>query len=446
MRKSTRRSFLKSTLAASAVMGAPSIVPSSVFGANAPSNRITLGCIGTGNQGFNDMRGFLRNKDARVVAVCDVNTASYGYKTEEQYYGREPARKEVDAYYAENERSGRYKGCDAYKDFREVLARDDIDAVIIVVPDHWHAIMTIAAARVGKDVYCEKPLSLTVAEGRKMIEAVRRNAIILQTGSHERSRAQSRFACELVRSGRIGEVKKIITKVGFNNKFAPEGGWEPTPVPKGFDYDMWLGPAPWVPHHKDRCFYSFRFGADYSGGQTTNYGAHSNDLAQWGNNTDLTGPVEFWDMGSVWPRDGLFTVHTRVHFGARYANGVELECVSGPENVQARFEGTEGWVQTGYRGFTTWPENLKRSVIGPGDVHLYESPNHYRNFLDCVKSRLEPASPVEIGHSSCSLCLIGNIAMTLKRRLQWDPDKERFVNDAEANSLLSKPFRAPWSL
>ena len=400
-----------------------------------------------GNQGFLDMSGFLENDDVQIVAVCDVNTASYGYKTPSQYLGREPARKKVDRHHAGKNRSGRYKGCDAYKDFRGVLAREDIDAVLIVTPDHWHAIMTIMAAQAGKDIYCEKPLALTVTQGRAMVEAVRRHGIILQTGTMLRSNRDTRFACELVRNGRIGELKRILTSVEPNNKTAPSGAWEPTPIPDGFDYDMWLGPAPWQPYHKDRCFYTFRFILDYSGGQVTNFGAHSNDIAQWGNGTEYTGPVEFEDMGGEFPKDGLFSTATRVAFRAKYANGVELICKTQiPKQYAARFEGTEGWVEAGWATYKTYPKSLQRSIIGPNEIHLYESRDHYRNFIDCVKTRKEPIAPVEIGHRSASICHLGNIAMMLKRKLQWDPDREQFINDDQANRMLSRPMRSPWHL
>ena len=437
-----RRRFLQTA----AALAAPCVVPASAFGATAPSNRIHVGCIGVGNQGSQVMKGFLQEDDVRVVTVCDVNTASYGYKTASQYLGREPALKAVETHYAQETRSGTYKGCEATTDFHRVLDRDDVDAVTIVVPDQWHGVMAIMAAARGKDMYCEKPLSLTVADGRAMVEAVRRHGVILQTGSHERSRPRTRFVCELVRSGRIGRLTRIQTVVGPHNKTAPPAGWKPMPVPEGFDYDRWLGPAPWAPYHKDRCLYSFRFLLDYSGGQVTNYGAHSLDIAQWGAGTEHTGPVEVEDLGSTWPADGLFDVATTVHFRARYAGGLELECITRKDNMSCRFEGTDGVVEIGYGGFVTEPESLKRSVIGSGDVHLYPSDNHYRNFLDCVRSRCEPAAPVEIGHRSATVCHIANIAMRLGRRLRWDPDAERFLGDDEANRMLSRPKRSPWSL
>ena len=340
----TRRDFLKTAAAASAAFGAPYLVPSSVFGANAPSNRITVGCIGTGNQGIQDLRDFLRNDDVQVLAVCDVNTASHDYVRPSQYLGREPARKEVQAYYAKRSPSETYRGPDAYNDFRKIIERNDIDVVCITTPDHWHGVMVVKAAEAGKDIFCQKPLSLTVRQGQEMVKAVRKHKRIMQTGCQFRSSPATRFACELVRNGRIGQLKTIRTFLAENNFVGPGPGWEPMPVPEGFDYGMWLGPAPNVPYHKDRCLYRFRFNLDYSGGQMTNFGAHANDIAQWGNGTSLTGPVEFEPVEAQWPAKGsLFTTALKSHFRARYANGVELICQTGIFGT--RFEGTEGWVQ-----------------------------------------------------------------------------------------------------
>jgi hypothetical protein len=289
-------------------------------------------------------------------------------------------------------------------------------------------------------------MTLTIAEGRAMINAVRQNGITFQTGSQERSNQVVRFACELVRNGRIGQLQRIRTTVGRNNKTAPPSDWEPMPVPEGFEYDMWLGPAPRAPYHKDRCLYNFRFIRDYSGGQTTNFGAHSNDIAQWGNDTDYTGPVEVEDLGGIFPEDGLFNTATFIHFRALYSNGVELICKTGEEGVQTRFEGTDGWVECGYGGFHTFPESLKREVIGPDEIHLQISDNHHRDFLDSIKDGRDPIASVELGHYSSTVCHLGNIAMMLKRKLEWDPDRERFIDDDEANRLLHKPKRPPWNI
>jgi len=457
---STRREFLKTAAFLTAAVGTPLVLPSSVFGANAPSSRINVGFIGCGNQSTIDLPAFLGQDDCQVLAVCDVNTASSGYKTPDQFLGRKPAQEKVNAFYAARKASGAYKGCDAYSDFREVLARPDIDAVAIVVPDHWHALVVVMAAKAGKDMYCEKPLSLTVSQGQAMVKAVREQKRILQTGSHYRSSPDNRRGCELVRNGRIGQVKRILTQVAEINATDPGPGWQPMPVPEGFDYEMWLGPAPWAPYHKDRCFYRFRFNLDYSGGQVTNFGAHSNDAAQWALGMDQSGPIEVEDQGSEWPpKGGLYTTATKTAFCARYAKGVELICKTDKPGFGIRFEGTEGWVEYGYQGLKAQPESLKTSPIGPSEVHLPVSnpsrteeasknhiPDHVRNFLDSVKSRQDPIAPVEVGHRSATVCHLGNIAMLLKRKLRWDPIREQFAGDEEANRMLTRPMRAPWHL
>ena len=445
----TRRAFLKAS--AAAAVGAPYIVPSSVLGAAAPSNRITMGCIGVGGMGTRNLRAFLDSDDVQIVAVCDPVRASneyehwYRHGWEGNWFGREPARKIVEAHYAERTGSADYRGCEAYVDFRKLLARGDIDAVTVVTPDHWHAPITVAAAGAGKDIYCEKPLSLNVADGRAMVDAVRRNAVVLQTGCHNRSNGRARLMCELVRNGRIGRLKRIEVRVGPNHRTAPPGAWDPMPVPDWLDYDMWLGPAPQAAYHKDRCLYKFRFILDYSGGNITNYGAHSIDLAQWANGADRTGPVEVEDLGGVFPADGLFDVATDVRFRARYANGVEFVCRTGSPSVFVRFEGEDGWISFG-GGFEASPASLLTETIGPDEIHLYRSDNHHRDFIESVKARKDPAAPVEVGHRSASVCHLGNIAMMLRRKLTWDPVAERFPNDDEANRLLSKPMRSPWRI
>ncbi|MHB8901450.1 MAG: Gfo/Idh/MocA family protein [Thermoguttaceae bacterium] len=440
-----RRRFLKTT----AALALPCIVPSSVFGAAAPSNRIQVACIGTGNQGAGILKRFLENDDVQVVAVCDVNTASHGYRDESQYLGREPARKMVNDHYRDKSGSGSYQGCRTYVDFREVLACGDVDAVTVVVPDQWHAIMTIGAAEAGKDIYCEKPLSLTIGQGRAMVEAVKKHARVLQTGSMERSNPMNRFVCQLVRDGKIGQVKRVLTNVGYNNKVGPGPGWKPMPVPEGFDYERWLGPAPSAPYHQDRCLYRFRFNYDYSGGQVTNYGAHSNDLAQWGLGMDDSGPVEIEYVRAKWlPEGSLFNTALETEFLCRYANGVELICRTSDKPVGARFEGTEGMVETTAYPWQvrSEPESLVAAEFPGGKVGGDATSAHVRNFLDCVRSRQVPVAPVEVGHRSASLCHLGNVAIRLGRNVKWDPRQERFPGDDEANQMLLRPMRAPWTL
>ncbi len=449
----SRRAFLKM----SAAFGAAHLVPASVLGANPPSNRINVGIIGAGTRGTPDMQVFIRNDDVQVMAICDVNTASYGYRDEQRLMGREPALAIASKHYADKTRSGRFKGVRATSDFRKIIDRADIDVVAVATPDHWHCTMAVMAAKAGKDIFCQKPMTLTIGDGQEMIKAVRKYNRIFQTGSQYRSHPAARKACELVLNGRIGELKTIRTYIGLNNKTGPGPGWKPMPVPKGFDYDMWLGPAPEAAYHVLRCIYKFRFGLDYSGGQITNLGAHCNDIAQWGNGTSLRGPVEVEPLHVKWPPEGsLYTTALTCAYRLRYANGVELIQESHAKLSGTRFEGTKGWVHFSYQDLETYPDSLKASTIGPNEVHLPrpvdyagdQPRNHYddhiRNFLDCVKTRTEPIEPVEVGHRTASLCHLGNIALQLNKTLKWDPDKERFPDDDEANQMLSRPIREPW--
>ena len=290
-----------------------------------------------------------------------------------------------------------------------------------------------------------------------MIAAVREHGRILQTGSQHRSGPAARLACELVRNGRIGTLQRVETFVPENNAVDPGPGWKETPVPDGFDYEMWLGPAPKSPYHPGRCLYRFRFNLDYSGGQVTNFGTHMLDIAQWGHGSDSSGPVKFEDMNSEWPEPGsLYTTATKVGFRATYEDGVELTCVTKPKTSACRFVGSEGWVQY-QSGKVEYSENTD-VAIGPNDIHLPHSnpqrtendykfylPDHVQNFLDCVKSRQEPINPVEVGHRTASICHLGNIAMRLKRGVSWDPTAKQMINDTEASALLSRTPRSPWS-
>lgn len=444
----SRRSFLKSTAAAT-TLAVPYYVPAAVFGAVAPSDRINVGCIGVGNQGFPNLQRFLKFDDCQVVAVCDVNRGSDGYKEPGDIRGREPAKREVEQHYAKKKGTASYAGCDAYNDFRELLARKDIDAVMLAPPDHWHEPMSIAAVESGKDVYCEKPLGLTIGGQQKVIDAVRKNKRILQTGTHERSNPIIRQACELVRGGAIGEVKRVIAYVGRHNKTGPGPGWQPMPVPAGFDYNLWLGPAPEAPYHQERCLYNFRFNYDYAGGQVTNFGAHSIDIAQWGLGTDDAGPVQIEHVFADYlPKGSLFTAATHTYFRAKYANGALLECFTADPAVRTIFEGTEGLIRVDNMGqnfFATpkhiWPKSLT------GKEKYHSGDDHVRNFLDCIKSRQEPAAPVEVGHRSASICHLGNIAIKLQSKLRWDPKAERFVDSKsdEANQLLTRSPRQSWT-
>ena len=452
MKRINRREFLKNSAAlTTAALGFPYIVKSSAFGADgstAPSNRIVMGCIGMGGQGTYNMKAFLNNSDVQVVAVCDVNrgNASYDmlYQAPGTTAGRERARAIVNNTYGNRD-------CAAYNDFREILCREDIDAVSVCTPDHWHGLISIAAAKANKDIYCEKPLVNTIAEGRALCEAVKRHGRVLQTGSHERSNDSVRFACELVRNGRIGKLHTIRVNMPNSDSHHLEilksNYPQPTmPVPDGFDYDMWLGHTPWVEYTQKRCHFWWRFILDYGGGEMTDRGAHIIDIGQLGNNTDDTGPIEISGSGKA-PDKGIYDTFMEYDFECRYANGVRL--IGGSSgNRGLKFEGTDGWIFIHIHGgrLEAGPESLLRESIGPDEIHLGRSPEHHRNFLDSVKTRRQPIAPAEVGHRTAAICHLVNIAMLTGSKLKWDPDKEQIINNYDANRMLARPMRSPWRL
>jgi predicted dehydrogenase len=426
----TRRSFLKkATLIGTTGLALPYIVRPSALGkagSVAASERITIGFIGTGSHGIGmNLKSFLPQPDAQAVAVCDVDPVhlKQGLDTVNKKYGN--------------------TDCAAHKDFREVLARSDIDAVMISTPDHWHVPISIAAAKAGKDVECEKP-TLTIAEGRVLVETMKRYGRVFQWSTEDRSVDVYHRMCELVRNGRIGKVHTI--RVELPSGPDTSGNPEPMPVPEGFDYEMWLGPAPWAPYTKDRIHWNFRWILDYSGGMLTDWGAHLLDGAQWGNDTEHTGPVEVKGKGKFW-RNGLYNTATEYHIEYKYADGVQLIVTSGTPSL--RFEGDEGWIgNRGWRGkLQAEPASILNSTIGPNEIHLYTCKGgEQRNFLDCVKSRKACYFPPEIGHRCFTIAHIGNISMLLGRKLRWDPERERFINDEQANRMLSRAMRSPWRL
>ena len=430
----TRRKFLKKTaLSAAGAVTFPYFVQGSALGKSnsvAPSNRITIGMIGVGDHGTGkNLKSLLPQSDAHILAVCDVDSQR-----------RDRAKKMVDANYENHD-------CDAYNDFREILARDDIDAVMISTPDHWHVPIALAAARAGKDICCEKP-TLTINEGKELRETIRCYSRVFQMSTEDRSLQVYHRMAELVRNGRIGKLHTI--HVGLPTGWAVNGKREgfnkPQPIPEGFDYEMWLGPAPYAPYCPGRCHWNFRWISDYSGGMLTDWGAHIVDTAQGGNNTERTGPIEVEGKG-VFPHDILYDTATEFHIEYKYANGVKMIVTSG--GVALRFEGTEGWVgNTGWIGhIQAQPKSILDSVIGPEEIHLFTEPaGEHRNFLDCVKTRKDPYFPVDIGHRCCSVLHLGNISMQLGRKLKWDPDKECFPDDDQANRMLSRSMRSPWYL
>jgi predicted dehydrogenase len=412
----SRRGFL-ATVAAGSV--APAFVPSRCFGAN---EKVTLGFIGVGGQGKGNLGGFL--KHANVAAVCDVDS-----------------KRLADALGVVEKAGGRAEG---YADYRKLLERKDIDAVVISTPDHWHALPTVHACAAGKDVYVEKPLSLTIAEGRVMVDAARKHKRIVQTGSQQRSDTKFRRACELVRSGMIGQVEKVlvgIPNVNFSGPPVADGT-----APPELDYNFWLGPARERPYNAKRTHYNFRFFWDYSGGQMTNFGAHHIDIAQWGLGTDDTGPVSVEGTAEYHP-EKWYEVSMKCRVTHRYANGVEMIVGQGQRDIPdgTTFVGTKGTLFVNRGVLKTTPEEIASSTE-PTSVSLYESASHHRNFLDCVKSRQAPICDVEIGHRSATICHLGNIACRLQRKLVWDPVGEKFVGDEEASREISRAYRSPWTL
>ncbi len=444
-----RRCFLKSAVTTAAAASFPAIIPASALGRAgrpAPSDRITMGVIGTGNQGTNDLFGFLDDERVQVVAVCDVNEGSAGY-WDGRYAGREPARKIVEWHYARQKAAGTYEGCAAFEDFRDLIARDDIDTVLIALPDHWHAIPVVEAAKAGKDIYGEKPLALTIAEGRIMSDAVRKHGRVFQTGSQQRSDYNFRRVCELVRNGRIGKLHTVRCGLpGGTPDFGNTGDRKaPEPVPEGFNYEMWLGPAPDAYYCPARCHINFRWILDYSGGQVTDWGGHHPDIAQWGMGTEDTGPVEIRNAEGVFSTDSPWNTATSFYFEAIYENGVKL-IISNRERGGVTFEGAEGWVWATRGNHDASSKEIMTAEISADEIHLYESKNHYRNFIDCVIDRKEPVAPIETAHRSITIAHLGNIAMRLGRDVKWDPEKERFIDDEEANGMISRPMRDPWHL
>lgn len=423
-----RRQFLQGSAGAAAIIGgiAPTIIPAHVLGQDAPSKKITIGMIGVGDHGTGwNLSYYLKNPLAKVIAVCDVDSNRL-FRAKETV----------------NDRNGN-EDCFATGDFRQILERKDIDAVMISTPDHWHTIISLLAIQAGKDVQCEKP-TLTIHEGKVLSAAVRKHKKVFQTSTEDRAVPEYHRMAELVRNGRIGKLQRI--EVILPKQPTGPGDATPQPVPKNLDYEMWLGPAPFKPYTKDRVHWNFRWIWDYSGGIICDWGTHLFDTAQWANDTELTGPVEVEGTGTHWS-GGLYDTVKDYDITYRYANGVVMTCK--PGNPSIKFIGTEGWVgNTGWRApVQASSPKILESKIGPEETHLYTNPaGEHDDFLKCVQSRKDPYFPVEIGHRVSTVCHLGNIMIKLGRKLKWDPVKEEFVGDAEANKMLDRERRDPWQL
>ena len=437
----TRRGFMKKTVGmAAGAVGFPYIIRSSALGKAgevAASKRITVGCIGVGPQGSAVMGNFLAQKDVRVVAVSDVKSNV-----------REAAQNNVNKYYQDT-------GCAAYNDFRELIGRDDIDVVLVATPDHWHVLVALAAVKAGKDVYVEKPLGISLEQDQALRAAVHRHGRVFQFGTQQRSSRDFRFACELVRNGRIGKLHTInVWSPGSESGGSPK----PVPAPEWLDYNMWLGPAPFTPYTEDRCSNKlWWFISDYAIGFIAGWGIHPIDIALWGGGDKLSGPIEIEGKGT-WPTKGVCDTAMNWNVVCKYGSGITLNFTGFPfpEEWQKRygrttshgtaFEGTEGWVHVDREGINAHPKELLSTQFGPSDIRLYESNNHVRNLLDCVKSRAATICPVDEAVRGDAICQISDIAIRLEQKLKWDTVKERFINNDAANRRLTRAMRSPWML
>ena len=449
-----RRMFLKNaTATAVGTVILPTIVPSSVFGKNAPSNKINIGQIGFGRIARDhDIAETIRYDQAQFIAVCDVDTKRLL-----------DGKKFIDRYYAKKTGKSNYSNARMYDDYQEMLLNKDIDGVIISTPDHWHSEPAARAALAKKDVYLQKPTSLTVAEGRFLSDLVRKQGVILQVGTQQRSSPQFRIAAELVRNGRIGKLHTV--KIGLPGD--PSGPDAPAmPVPGNLNYDRWLGSTPEVYYTEMRVHPQDNYGRpgwlrceQFGAGMITGWGQHHYDSAAWGMNTEYTGPVSV-EAVAQFPKSGLWDVHGDFMVKAEYANGITMYTSGGYPNG-IRYEGSEGWIfvsRGNYVASTSDPvaqansakaldasdPKILSSEIKENEIHLYNSDNQHGNWLDCIKSRKEPISPVEPGHRACSICLISHIAMKLPGRLEWDPGAEKFNNSDKANSMLKRAQRYPY--
>ncbi|MEY2647943.1 MAG: hypothetical protein RL282_656 [Bacteroidota bacterium] len=451
----SRRSFMKTSaqtgaLTGLASLGFPTIVPAKVLGKDAPSNKINIGAIGVGRiSRDHDMAETLKYDHAKIMAVCDVDSKRL-----------EDGKKYVNDYYTQ--KTGKaYDGVTLYSNHEELLLNKDIDAVLISTPDHSHAYLGIHAVEAGKDVYLQKPASLTIAEGRALSNAVHRTGRILQIGSQQRSSPQFRYAAELVRNGRIGQLKEVL--IGLPSD--PSGEVEPEmPIPKTLNYDAWLGSTPYVYYTEKRVHPQVGYDRpgwlrceQFGAGMITGWGTHHVDSAHWGMDTEYTGPIEIWAKASF-PKSGLWDVHGSFTSHGIYANGVKMTISTELPNG-IKYVGTEGWVFVTRGAYKASPNEptvpnqkalsasdprIIESVIGPNEINLYRSNEHHGNWLECIQTRKQPITPVELGHRACSTCLIHHMAMKLGRKLNWDPLNEKFINDDEANSLLNRQHRYPY--
>jgi len=447
-----RREFIKNSALVSAAIGFPTIVPASVFGKNAPSNKINIGQIGCGRIARDhDLPGVMQHDIARIIAVSDLdsNRMADGKQLVENYYAKKMGKAYLDV--------------KQYGDYKDMLQNKDIDAIVISTPDHWHSQPAMEASLAGKHVYVQKPTSLTIREGRELVDAVKKSGTVLQLGTQQRSSEQFRIAAELVRNGRIGKLHTV--KIGLpGDPAGPEA--EPMPIPANMNYDMWLGSTPEVPYTEIGVHPATGYGRpgwlrreQFGAGMITGWGQHHYDSAAWGMDTELTGP-RYIQAVAEFPHSGLWDVHGDFYAKAEYDNGITMYSGgSYPNGI--RYEGTEGWIWVSRGSYVASSSDpvatgnsakaldasdpkILSSVIGPDEIQLTRSDEHHGNWLGAIQGYNELLSPVEIGHRSCSVCLVTHISMKLGRKLEWDAKTEKFMNDSEANSMLERPQRAPY--
>jgi predicted dehydrogenase len=442
----SRRGFMQGSIAAMVAAGLPAWYAREVFAAEqakaaddkkAADELVVMGAIGIGSpqsRGRQIAKDALNTKKVKYIAICDVD-ANHRKRAIEDMKKEGQEVKE-------------------YKDFREMLDNKDVQAVTIAVPDHWHALIAIEALKKGKDVYCEKPLALTIAESQAIVKAQEKTGKVFQVGSQQRSDGRFRLACELVRNGRIGKIKTVETRIGNN----PKGTFKVAPVPEGLDWDFWLGPTPKVDYVPQRCHYEFRWWYEYSGGKMTDWGAHHNDIAQWGLGADGSGPIAVEGTGEEPSKEpNSYNCHPTFKVTYTYANGAKLVCAdtqldgsADPKDKKHTngilFVGEDGkWIFVNRELITASDKALVEDKLPDNATRLYLSNNHMGNFLECVKTRKETICPASVGHRSVSVCHIGVISTRLGKKLKWDPVKEKFDDD-EANKMLSREMRAPWKL
>lgn len=424
----TRRAAIKQGLAGIIATGfAPLFLPSRLFGASAPSNRLTVGIVGNGLIAGSHVGGLLGRDDCQIVAVCDVWRSK-----------AEAMRTRIEKGYADSAATSGFQGVGVYGTHEELVARPDVDVVFVTTPDHWHAAISIAAMQAGKDVYCEKPMTLTVREGRTMVEVARRTGRVLQTGTQQRSESAFRRAATIVRNGWIGDIKLIRTKLG-SFPAAPDLAEEL--VPADLNYDRWLGPTPWRPFNHQRVKGDYGGGwrvfLEYGSRKNGDWGAHHFDIIQWALGMDASGPVEFIPAGF---EGSPYQTH-------RYANGVTVQRVDGGQPAMIEFIGTQGTVGVGRDNYLVCdPVALATRPLRASEAHLIESNDHHTNFFESVRTRQRPIADVEIGHRSATVGHLCGIARQLRRPLRWDPAREKIIDDPVASRLLDRPRRAPYAL